>query len=339
MRASVTETVKVGATPTNETRTVSYGYDNLNRLTDETAAAASGGYDIDYAYDLVGNRLRRDVTIGGLVLTTAYDYYDGTDKLETEVHTGPTTCMYIGNERYYAYAGAGGGGLYYLDEKGAKVGSMGAFLRGLPSSVGQWLFRILAALIPIALFAPVFARIENPKKRRRFFGVVYRQGMCVLLAYLMLFTPGMFEELARADIAYGDLCTVDWGSGGETVHYQYDANGSVTQKLTAYTGETNPDTNYIEKLVYVYNLQNRLWRVETYDDTHALVNAVEYKYDADGIRTQKAESWAYYEQVIQFPPGMCSVRTVRSRGGRSRRGAMRLIRVLRKCLLAIIRSL
>jgi hypothetical protein len=35
----------------------------------------------------------------------------------------------------------------------------------------------------------------------------------VLLAYIFLISPELFHHLARADIAYADLCTLDWGKG------------------------------------------------------------------------------------------------------------------------------
>ena len=108
----------------------------------------------------------------------------------------------------------------------------------------------------------------------------------MLLAAVMLVAPGV-QELAQADIQYSQLCTLHWANGGETVYYSYDDNGSMVQKLTAISTEQDPETDYIEKSVYTYNLQNRLEQAETYDNTHTLINVVQYKYNPDGLRVQK----------------------------------------------------
>jgi RHS repeat-associated protein/fibro-slime domain-containing protein len=279
MRKEVTEAV-------DEDRTVVYTYDNLNRLTNEQGTSATGSYDIDYTYDIVGNRISREVTTNGNVLTTTYTYDPENDRLDTENHAGPATCMIIGDERYYAYVKPGGG-FYYRGGDGKKIGSLGAYFIGLPSVFNQWLFRALMLLIPVALFGPVLVRLQNLTSRRRFYHALIRRGMCVLLAYAILISPLGIRELAQADVQYSDLCTLDWANGGETIHYSYDDNGSMTQKITAVTDEPDPENNYLEKTVNIYNLQNRLERVETYNDLHELTDVVEYKYNPNGIRVQK----------------------------------------------------
>ena len=57
-----------------EARDITYEYDNLNRLTDETADSSGNGYDIVYTYDLVGNRTQRVINVNGQALTTDYTY-------------------------------------------------------------------------------------------------------------------------------------------------------------------------------------------------------------------------------------------------------------------------
>ena len=65
MRTSVTEFLKMpsGMSEPNETRTVDYTYDNLNRLVGEDANDSTDtyGYLISYTYDIVGNRTQRSV--------------------------------------------------------------------------------------------------------------------------------------------------------------------------------------------------------------------------------------------------------------------------------------
>lgn len=92
MRHILTESV-------GENRTITYSYDNLNRVTSESATAASGSYSTSYTYDLAGNRLSRTVqventTVGSQTLTTIYSYDPDTDRLLTETHTGPKWAVY-----------------------------------------------------------------------------------------------------------------------------------------------------------------------------------------------------------------------------------------------------
>ena len=76
-----------------------------------------------------------------------------------------------------------------------------------------------------------------------------------------------------------------WGATDRTIDYQYDANGAMTRKLTYTTNEQYPETNFIEKEVYSYNLQGRLEQV-TFTDASGTTTTV-YTYNADGIRIRK----------------------------------------------------
>ena len=76
-----------------------------------------------------------------------------------------------------------------------------------------------------------------------------------------------------------------WGATDRTIDYQYDANGAMTRKLTYTTNEQYPETNFIEKEVYSYNLQGRLKQVE-FTDASGTTTTV-YTYNADGIRIKK----------------------------------------------------
>jgi len=165
-------------------------------------------------------------------------------------------------------------------------------MRGLPMQFNQWLFRLLLALIPIVAFWPVLRRwyvgwavptrnndpLNAPDLK------LWHRILCVLLAYIFLIGPELFHQLARADIAYAELCTTDWANGGETITYQYDANGSMTGKVT------NNGATDIEFVTYRYNLQNRLSRVITDSEPSSpsnTVSVVDYTYNTSGIRTSK----------------------------------------------------
>jgi len=113
MRHTISETLKTSGS-TSETHNITYTYDNLNHLKNETAVCSSpsGSYSEDYDYDIVGNRTYRSVTANGVLLTTDYQYVSGsdrqTDRLSKEVHAGPLVVKSIGDKRYYAYASGSG---------------------------------------------------------------------------------------------------------------------------------------------------------------------------------------------------------------------------------------
>jgi RHS repeat-associated protein len=165
---------------------------------------------------------------------------------------------------------------------------------GLPSKWSQYLFGILMFLLPVMFFMPAFARMLRGYTTKRD-GIrlsLFHRCLSVLLAYLMLLTPCGIQQLAEGSILYSQLDTRHWSQGNRTIHYQYDDNGSMTKKITALTGEADPENNYIEKATYDYNLQNRLERV-TVDDGDNVDEITEYTYNDDGIRVK-----SYYYQLV-----------------------------------------
>jgi len=108
---------------------------------------------------------------------------------------------------------------------------------------------------------------------------LFHRCLSVLLAYIILLGPGWFEQAVRADVAYGDLLTAYWATGGTTVEYTYDANGSVKSKTTK-TGSIVD-----EAIVYDYNLQGRLARI-----TRNGSEITEYAYNDEGIRVRKVHT-------------------------------------------------
>ncbi len=81
-----THVVEVGVDGPGVTRTISYGYDALYRLTSETDTVPGTTTTTSYTYDLVGNRLAK--TIGN---TTNTYSYDARDRLTTETDAGTTS--------------------------------------------------------------------------------------------------------------------------------------------------------------------------------------------------------------------------------------------------------
>ena len=310
---------EVGTTPLKD-QTVTYTYDNLNRLTmevgDDDPGSTSHGYTVGYEYDLAGNRLNRSVSFehSAEQLYTEYVYNEPgqnneRDQLLREIHTGtiPTTMIERPNGPYYAYINDNG---VFYTKAGSKVkiGPFKAWLIGLPSSFSHWLFGLVTAMLIVAFLLPaimhILARIRKREPARMSLSLRNR-CISVLLSYLMIVGPAGFEQIAHASTQYSDLGTGSWGTHNRIIEYGewdgtngrtgnftlgYDANGSVTKKITWDThGPTSDpiDHTKIEEVTYEYNLQNRLAKVTTYDYIIPATTVVAYKYNADGVRIAK----------------------------------------------------
>jgi len=166
------------------------------------------------------------------------------------------------------------------------------------------------AMVPVMLFGPaakklisrlLFCHGAPTRLRLR----VPRKGICLLVAFVMLLGPEGFNSLARAEVQYANLGTSSWGQANRTIHYSYDANGSLEKKIIAVTGEADPDNNYIEKFIYSYNLANRFETITHYsyedlggstDDDH-IEEVTTYIYNDDGIRVA-----AEYQRSVDYYP-------------------------------------
>ena len=305
MRDSVEETVDVSGTA--KTRTVTYDYDNLNRLLQEEAeeSGQNYGYTADYTYDLVGNRTYRQVTVtnssGMQELHTKCDYDPATDRLNWEKHRDTQIAMAVpfGDEPIYAYAD-GSGGAIYKTANGKSIGSFKAFMIGLPSVWGRYTLIVAWVALAITVLLPLAVRVTQrlrgkPVHRRSQFRL-FTRSVCLMLAFLFIVGPNEFNTLAQADILYSNLDTSTWAVTGTTIEYDYDDNGSLIRKTT-WTGEIDTGTK-TQEIIYAYNLQNRLARMRT-DDTPLVTTdwetTVDYEYNDSGIRVAKYEFEATFD--------------------------------------------
>ena len=86
LRTGVSEIKRQTAVDAFGTNSYAFVYDALDRLVAETnsySATNQAGYSSHYTYDLVGNRLERQVQVGDAILTTSYTY-DDNDRLLME---------------------------------------------------------------------------------------------------------------------------------------------------------------------------------------------------------------------------------------------------------------
>jgi RHS repeat-associated protein len=139
----------------------------------------------------------------------------------------------------------------------------------------------------------ILARIRKREPARMSLSLRNR-CISVLLAYLMIVGPAGFEQIAHASTLFSELGTSSWGEAGKVFSYCYDDNGSKTHK---FYGDVDVVNNSPEDIItnnptiaydhHIYNLQNRLARLEKYDQTHTLTDVIEYKYNDDGVRVEK----------------------------------------------------
>jgi RHS repeat-associated protein/uncharacterized repeat protein (TIGR01451 family) len=281
MRYTLAEDIESGGG-----RNITYDYDNLNRVWTESAGSASGSYYGQYTYDVVGNRTQRLITANGQCMQTDSEYNDR-DQLVKETHIEPALCYLFNDKPVYAYAEGGQITHYRMFGSSKDIGPFKAFLLGIPTKWSAYTIMAIIALLPIAFLLPVVTGIIRASGRRRRILSLLRQGLIILLIYMLLFDPVTLQQTAQAAIDYGQLDTANWGTVNTDIHYIYDANGSLTKKITAVKDEADPDTNFIDKTVYTYNLQNRLAKVEfTTNGTNW--DTTEYKYNDDGIRVEKS---------------------------------------------------
>jgi RHS repeat-associated protein len=116
----------------------------------------------------------------------------------------------------------------------------------------------------------------------------------------MLFGPEHFHSLAQAEVQYANLSTASWAQGNRDIHYSYDDNGSLTEKITAIKDEPDPQTYFEEKVTNTHNLQNRLAQiVRQYDDAGDTIEEfTEYTYNDNGIRVSK-HTWSEINDTHQ----------------------------------------
>ncbi len=280
LRHSVTEQVQQNGS--TENRVVTYSYDLLNRLIDESSLlGGSDEYQIEYGYDLVGNRSSRTVTVGGQELTTTYSYNDR-DQLEYETQSGPVCAYDIGEDRIYAYHDHGDI-TYTMAGHEGRIGGFKAFAMGLPTRMDRYLWQLLLVITLAMMLAPVLitAIIYHVRKGQGCeikprFGLATR-GISVFLAYLFIISPAMLRQSCQAAVSYDQISACDWGRNGRVIQYAYDDNGSLISRLTLDSGAES------ESVSYRYNLQNRLERVVT-NDGFGELEIVEYDYNEAGIR-------------------------------------------------------
>jgi RHS repeat-associated protein len=160
---------------------------------------------------------------------------------------------------------------------------------GIPTIWSNYIITTVLGLLPLMFLLPMplsFLRKQESRKLGRPGLSLFGRSLCVLLAYTMLIQPVGLIQQAYASIDPGDA-----------VFYAYDDNGSLIKKILAYANETDPDSNFEEKTLYTYNLQNRLAGVKVTTDGSNW-DVTTYKYNPDGIRVEKNDNGTVTSYLI-----------------------------------------
>lgn len=261
--------------------TCEWTYDNLNRLVSEKnydgtpEQVIDNCYEDTYEYDLAGNRTKKLRNYYGQCTQIDYEYNER-NQLVKETHTDPGVCFYLHDKPVFAYAANGRITHYRLYGSSRNIGPFLAWLMGIPTQWSNYIVTAVLGLLPLMFFLPILLSLRGrAQSRPRQSIALWHRSVCVLLAYMMLAEPAGLIQRAYASIAPGDA-----------VFYTYDDNGSLIKKLVADADETDPDTNFEEKTLCSYNLQNRLAEVKVTSDGSNW-DITTYKYNPGGIRIKK----------------------------------------------------
>jgi RHS repeat-associated protein len=243
---------------------VDYSYDAVYRLVEERIDEPGTQNDrrIEYAYDGVGNRLTRRVTIGTRLATTTYSY-DANDRLTAE-----STDVTLASAASLRPPG--------LDAHSLILG--GAAL-GHASLA-------LAVMLGALLFAAAQLLGSRPRWARA--GSALAHGLAFVAALGLVFEP--IEVLAANPGFYlGEAPVAAPAStalAAEAVTYTYDENGNLVGRA----GDNGvADT-------FTYDFENRM--VAAQIATGPEPGSVTYAYDADGLRTQQVVNGVVTDYVF-----------------------------------------
>jgi RHS repeat-associated protein len=212
-------------------RTVTYGYDNVYKLTQETITSdpASINGTIGYTYDDVGNRLTRTATVAGI--TNQAFIYDADDRLTTDTYSangntigsnGKTYTYDFENHLTQVNDPANGLITYAYDGNGNRVSKM----------VGGTTTQYLVTEINPTGYSQVVEELQNGSVVKKF---AYGSD-------LISQTVGGMTHFYGYD-GHGNERFLTDGLGAVTDTYDYDAFGSAihstgnTDNPYRYTGE------------------------------------------------------------------------------------------------------
>ena len=211
-------------------RYVSYGYDGLYRLTNETVTSdpnAAGNGAMDYVYDAVGNRLTRSSTIG--VVDTAIYAYDDNDRLTSDSYdANGNTLASDGNTYVYDFENRltdvnSGDATYVYDGDGNRVAK----------TAGGVTTRYLVDTLNPTGYAQVLEETVLGTVQR-----TYTYGLDLISENQL--AGGVWTPSFYGYDGHGSVRFLTDASGNVTDTYDYDAFGNLIHS----TGSTPNDYRY-----------------------------------------------------------------------------------------------
>jgi RHS repeat-associated protein len=258
---------------------VSYTYDNLYRLTNETVAsdpAAING-SVTYSYDAVGNRTQKVSTLPGF--PGGLSNYDANDQLTTDAYdaNGNTTTS-GGNGYVYDFENhlvQAGGITYVYDGDGNRVG------KATPSGTVNYL---VDTENPTG-YAQVLSESDPTSAAHR----DYVYGL-ERIAERVVDRFGQAQEAYYVYDGHGSVRALADPTGTVTDTYDYDAFGNLVHSTGStpnnylFAGEQfDPDLNlYYNRARYVSVSTGRFWTMDTFEgDSDSPTSLHKYLYAGD----------------------------------------------------------
>jgi len=241
-------------------RTVSYGYDNLYRLTSETIAggAAQNG-TISYTYDPVGNRTQLTSTVAAIPSSGLLNY-DANDRLAPDVYdsNGNTT------------SSGGIGNTYDFENHLIQHGAVTVVYDGdgnrVSKTAGGVTTKYLVSDVNPTGYVQVMDELVSGAVQRR-----YSYGLDLLSETQKI--GGVFQTSFYSYDGHGSVRQLTNTAGNVTDTYTYDAFGNLIEQtgtapnLYLYAGEQfDPDLGlYYNRARYLDVRSGRFWGMDEFE--------------------------------------------------------------------------
>ena len=241
-------------------RTVTYGYDDLYRLTSETVASDPAGNNgvVSYTFDSVGNRLQRNSTLPAVPATGLLNY-DANDRTSTDPSDSNGNLLLSG----------AGTNVYDFENRLVQSGGVSLVYDGdgnrVSETVGATTTSYLVADQNPTGYAQVMDEIQNGTVSR-----TYSYGLSLIDQRLTANGQGPFFY---GYDGHGSVRFLTDSTGATTDSYDYDAFGNLISQTGAtpnnylFAGEQfDPALGiYYNRARYYDQRQGRFWTMDTWE--------------------------------------------------------------------------
>jgi len=241
-------------------RTVTYGYDDLYRLTSETVASDPHGNNgqVSYTFDKVGNRLQRTSTLPAIPATGLLNY-DANDRTTSDPYDANGNLL----------NGGVGTNVYDFENRMVKAGGVKLVYDGdgnrVKETVAATTTSYLVADQNLTGYAQVLDELQGGAVSR-----TYSYGLTLISQRLTANGQGLSFYLFDG---HGSVRFLTDSTGGVTDSYDYDAFGNLisqtgtTPNNYLFAGEQfDPALGiYYNRARYYDQRQGRFWTMDTFE--------------------------------------------------------------------------